>query len=161
MAGNSQPRSRGRPKKVYKSRGRHAAAQRLSLFTSEEKSLEPSDNLDILLPNPEPPTLEIPPLTEEEKLFAQLSLDRPSVQHVLKISDGRPSLPLFLGTVRRLGPTWKKVGSLPTTDIPLWFDAQVYFFFPSIFKHSSNSFLDPYLPSSMTLTFTSSTELKL
>ena len=129
MAGNSQPRSCGWPKKVYKSRGCHVAAQRLSLFSSEEKSLEPSDSPELSLPQPDPPTLDIPPLTEEDKLFAQLSLDRPSVQHVLKLSDGRPSLPLFLGTVKRLGPTWKKVGSLPTTDIPLWFDAQVFFLY--------------------------------
>ncbi|KIJ46841.1 hypothetical protein M422DRAFT_249585 [Sphaerobolus stellatus SS14] len=130
MTGDLQPRPRGRPKKVYKPRGRHLALQKVkSLFGSSRSNISELTNSisnAITQPtDPDPPSVNIPPLSAEEKLIASINLSRPAVQRVLEQNKtDSASLPLFLDAVPRLGPIWHHLGTLPTTELPTWFDSQ-------------------------------------
>ncbi|KIJ34170.1 hypothetical protein M422DRAFT_263821 [Sphaerobolus stellatus SS14] len=130
MAENSQPRGRGPPKKVYRSCGRHAAIQQtLSIFSADNKTSSPQ-SIDIL-PTPPLPVLAaaavvVPPLSSEERLITSIAITRPSIQCVLQCSqDGSAHLLLFLDSITHLGPIWQNLGTIPTMELPFWFDSQM------------------------------------
>jgi len=137
------PRSRGRPKKIYKSSGRHAVKQQLlTVFSSEAVNIPtpstatPTESISAIpsTATATPTVPDEPPahvssllsLTSEEKMVTSLAVSRPGMQHLLKkCANKEMSHPLFLDNVRRLGPIWRDLGTIETFRLHGWFDSQV------------------------------------